>query len=69
MTNHHVGAHDLQKLTDLKKFDYLKHGFEAKTNADEVKCEDLELNVLLSIKDVTADVKGAVTEAWHRARR
>jgi len=67
MTNHHVGAHDLQKLTDLKKFDYLKHGFEAKTNAEEVKCEDLELNVLLSIKDVTADVMGVVTAGMSPA--
>jgi len=65
MTNHHVGAHDLQKLSDIseskgKKVDYLKTGFEAKTNAEEVKCEALELNVLQSIKDVTADVTAAV---------
>lgn len=60
MTNHHVGADDLQKLSELKKVDYLKNGFEAKTNAEELKCPDLELNVLLSIKDVTDEVKGAV---------
>ncbi len=61
MTNHHVGADDLQKLSEIKKVDYLKLGFEAKTNADELKCPDLELNVLLAIKDVTAEVKGAIT--------
>ena len=60
MTNHHVGADDLQKLSDIKKIDYLKLGFEAKTNADEIKCPDLELNVLLDIKDVTAEVNAAV---------
>jgi len=60
MTNHHVGAHDLQKLSDLRKIDYLKIGFEAKTNAEEIKCEALELNVLQSIKDVTAEVAAAV---------
>jgi hypothetical protein len=60
MTNHHVGADDLQKLSELKKVDYLKNGFEAKTNAEELKCPDLELNVLLGIKDVTDEVKGAV---------
>lgn len=61
MTNHHVGADDLQKLSDIKKIDYLKIGFAAKTRAEEIKCADLELNVLLDIKDVTADVNAAVT--------
>ncbi len=61
MTNHHVGADDLQKLSEIKKVDYLKLGFEAKTNAEELKCPDLELNVLLAIKDVTAEVTAAVT--------
>lgn len=61
MTNHHVGADDLQKLSEIKKVDYLKLGFEAKTNAEELKCPDLELNVLLAIKDVTAEVQAAVT--------
>ncbi|MFO0937941.1 MAG: S46 family peptidase [Gemmataceae bacterium] len=60
MTNHHVGADDLQKLSDLRKIDYLKLGFEAKTKAEEIKCPDLELNVLMNIKDVTAEVNAAV---------
>lgn len=60
MTNHHVGADDLQKLSDIKKIDYLKIGFAAKTRAEEIKCADLELNVLLDIKDVTAEVNAAV---------
>jgi regulator of RNase E activity RraB len=61
MTNHHVGADDLQKISEIRKVDYLKLGFEAKTNAEEIKCPDLELNVLQSIKDVTAEVNSAVT--------
>ena len=60
MTNHHVGADDLQKLSDIRKKDYLKTGFEAKTSAEEIKCPDLELNVLMEIKDVTAEVNAAV---------
>jgi len=60
MTNHHVGADDLQKISEIKKVDYLKLGFEAKTNAEEIKCPDLELNVLQEIKDVTAEVNAAV---------
>ncbi len=59
MTNHHVGADDLQKLSTPDK-NYLKDGFAAKTPADEVKCKGLELVALQSIKDVTAEVTAAV---------
>jgi peptidase S46-like protein len=38
----------------------LKNGFYAKAKAEEIKCADLELNVLVSIEDVTAQVNGAV---------
>ncbi|HEY2918096.1 MAG TPA: S46 family peptidase [Candidatus Binatia bacterium] len=56
ITNHHVGADDLQKLSD-EDHDYLRDGFHAKTLADEKKCVDLELNVLQSIEDVSARVR------------
>lgn len=59
MTNHHVGADDLQKLSTAEK-NYLRDGFAAKTRAEEVKCKGLELVALQSIKDVTDEVLGAV---------
>jgi hypothetical protein len=59
MTNHHVGADCLHKLSD-EKHNYLRDGFHARTRADEYKCTDLELNVLMSIEDVTERVKAAV---------
>ncbi len=59
ITNHHVGADALQKASS-KQHNYLKEGFYAKTNAEETKCADLELNVLISIEDVTAQVNAAV---------
>ena len=59
MTNHHVGADDLQKVSN-EKTDYLKNGFHAKTPAEELPCKALELNVLLKIEDITAKVQGAV---------
>lgn len=59
MTNHHVAADALQKMSTEKK-NYLKDGFYAKTSADEVKCHDLELNVLMNIENVTDRVKAAV---------
>src|SRR4051794_34945336 len=46
MTNHHVGADMLQKISTSKK-DYYKDGFLARTRAEEVKAPDLELNVLV----------------------
>src|ERR1700720_3861584 len=59
ITNHHVGADTLQKIGDAQH-NYLRDGFYAKTQADEIKSNDLELNVLMSIEDVTARVNGAV---------
>jgi hypothetical protein len=59
MTNHHVGADALQKMSTAEK-DLLKTGFHATKLEDEFKCLDLELNVLMHIEDVTAQVKGAV---------
>ena len=59
ITNHHVGADTLQKISD-PQHNYLKDGFYARTQADEIKSTDLELNVLMSIEDVTARVDGAV---------
>lgn len=59
MTNHHVGADALQKMSTKDK-DFIKTGFYAKTREEEVRCLDLELNVLESIEDVTSRVNAAV---------
>ena len=59
ITNHHVGADTLQKMGN-PQHNYLRDGFHAKTQADEIKSSDLELNVLMSVEDVTARVTGAV---------
>jgi hypothetical protein len=65
-TNHHVGADCIQKLSKAGA-DYMKTGFYAKTQAEEGKCPDLELNVLVGIDDVTAKVKAAATAAMSAA--
>jgi Peptidase S46 len=59
ITNHHVAFGQLQKVSTQEK-DYVKDGFHAKTQADELKCPDLELNVLVSMENVTSRVQGAV---------
>src|SRR5882724_3336380 len=60
LTNHHVGLDCLAKIS-TRDHDYVTTGYYAKTQADEVKCVDLELNVLQSIEDVTPRVAAAVT--------
>jgi hypothetical protein len=59
MTNHHVGLESIQKLSTAEK-DLVKNGFYAGEAANEPKCPDLELNMLVNIDDVTARVTGAV---------
>jgi hypothetical protein len=59
VTNHHIGADSLQKLSPPGK-DYYRDGYHARTRGEELKCPDLELNVLESIEDVTERVRAAV---------
>jgi hypothetical protein len=73
ITNNHVGLDALQKMSNEKK-NFVHDGFYAATAADEVKCLDLELNVLQSTEDVTARVnagvpQGAVGDDAAKARR
>jgi hypothetical protein len=62
ITNHHVGLDTLQKISSEKN-NYVRDGFYAKSRKDEPKATDLELNVLMSIEDVTDWVKAAVQPA------
>ena len=59
ITNHHVGLDTLQKISS-EQHNYVRDGFYARARKDEVKAADLELNVLMSIEDVTDRVKAAV---------
>src|SRR5271163_483012 len=58
-THHHVGAACVQQLSSAAR-DYLKTGFYAKTQAEEAKCPNLELNELVGIEDVTDKVNVGV---------
>src|SRR5229473_715461 len=58
-TNHHVGAGCVQQLSS-EGHDYIKTGFYAKTQADEAKCPNLELNELVGIEDVTDKINTGV---------
>lgn len=60
MTNHHVASDALDKLS-TPEHNLYKEGFLARTRAEEAKVPDLELNVLMSIEDVTDRVNAAAT--------
>jgi hypothetical protein len=62
LTNHHVAMGQLQKIS-TKASDYVKDGFFTKKFADEIKCPDLELNILVSMEDVTKLVVDASESA------
>ncbi|MGD0009228.1 MAG: S46 family peptidase [Terriglobia bacterium] len=73
LTNHHVALGQLQKVSSPAK-DYVKDGFFARTEAEELKCPDLEVNVLVAMEDVTPRVRSAVKpgmndEAALKARK
>lgn len=55
MTNHHVASDCIRKVSSEKK-DYIADGFYASARAQELKCPDLELNVLMEIETVTDQV-------------
>ncbi|MFN9641114.1 MAG: S46 family peptidase [Pirellula sp.] len=59
LTNHHVASDTLYKLSTAEN-NYNENGFLAKSQSEEIKAPDLELNQLISIEDVTARVNAAV---------
>jgi hypothetical protein len=59
LTNHHVARGQLQK-DSTQEHDYIRDGFYAPTEAQEMKSPDLEVNVLMSMENVTARVVSAV---------
>src|SRR5438132_7834388 len=59
LTNYHI-VEDIVNEVSTPQKDLAKEGFVARTRAEEIKAASLELNVLMSIEDVTTRVNGAV---------
>src|SRR3989475_449867 len=59
LTNYHIVEDFVSGLSTPQK-DYAKEGFVARTLAQEMTIPSLELNVLMSLEDVTARINGAV---------
>ena len=55
LTNHHCGYSQIQSHSSLEK-DYLKNGFWAKTNSEELQNSGLTATRMVRIDDVTASV-------------
>ena len=62
LTNHHVARGQLQK-NSTPEHDYLKNGFYAATEDQEMKSPDLEVNVLVSLENVTDRVQASLKDA------
>jgi len=72
MTNHHVAADAIQKLSGPGR-DLITTGYIARKPEQELRCVDLELNVLQSIEDVTTKITSAAAnlppEEAEKAKR
>ena len=60
-TNHHCGYPQIQALSSVEH-DYLKDGFWAGSNEEEIPAPGLEVRFIRQIADVTADVLGNVPD-------
>ena len=72
LTNHHVARGQLQK-NSTAEHDFVRNGFYAATPEEEMKSPDLEVNVLMSMENVTpavlAALKGSKTPEEEFAKR
>ncbi|MSR61168.1 MAG: S46 family peptidase [Planctomycetes bacterium] len=66
LTNHHVGADMLEKLS-TSAHNYIESGFFARQASEEVPCPDIEMDILWTIEDVSARVNGAASAAKSAA--
>ena len=64
LTNHHVAREHIYQVSSGER-DLTETGFYAARPEDELKVPGLELNVLVSIEDVTERVNAAVTDAMN----
>lgn len=66
MTNHHC-AHSCIEQNSSKSKDLVKEGFLAKSQAEEKKCPEMEVNQLVDIHDVTERMNAATQDKDGKA--
>ncbi len=67
-TNHHCGYGSIQALSSVEH-DYLKYGFWARSNAEELPAPGLTVRFIRRIIDVTADLTAGVPSIASEAER
>src|SRR5262245_22401525 len=72
LTNHHCAHSCIQQLSTAQK-DFVKTGYYARTQAEEVKCPELEINQFVELTDVTDKLQGGLKgldgEKFSEARK
>ncbi len=68
VTNHHIAFSALQSVSSVQS-DYLKNGMYAATSADEVPVPNYNAQIVTSIKDVTNEVLGVVSDTMTADNR
>jgi hypothetical protein len=72
MTNHHCAHECIQQLSTAKK-DFVASGFLARSDKEEVRCPDIEVDQLTQISDVTervsAATKGMTGAEFNKAQK
>jgi len=67
-TNHHCGYSSIQKVSTVEH-DYLKDGFWAYSQKEEIPIEGLTVKFLVSMSDVTAEALKGVTDKMTETQR
>lgn len=68
LTNHHCGFSQIQSHSTLEK-NYLKNGFWAYTQEEELACPGLTVTFIVRIEDVTAQITSELSSGMDEAAR
>lgn len=68
LTNHHCGYGSIQSLSSVEN-DYLKNGFWAMNNGEEIPAPGLQVKFIRQILDITPDVVGNVPNIARETER
>lgn len=68
LTNHHCASSQIQSLSTISR-NYLKDGFWADSQAEEIACPGLTATFIIEIRDVTAAVQAVLTDSTSDDRR
>lgn len=68
LTNHHVAFSAIQSVSSTQD-DYLKDGFLAKTREEELSIPTYTAQIVTSMRDVTSEILGAVSDTMSAAGR